>query len=406
MSPRRVAVVGGGFAGVAAAWAFRKRNLAVTLIEDRAGSSEFYSGIVYGDVAAYAEASRNFAEELGLWRSWSLESRANSQVNDASVGEWNASTQGIVVPSIAADRAILNLAEVAGKRVGVADLGRDDMNAKLLAAVLAEQSWARKTHTQFVAVPVNGLKLSNERRIPVADFAALHDAPERTAWLAAQLSEHTGYDAWLLGPWLGVDEDVAARLRTELGIPVGEVGSRPGGTAGARWSCARSKMLARWGVVPERARLVRVTLTDTGAQLSLQPDEGEGRILEVDAVVLATGGVAAGGIVMEGSLAHSHSERLKLSYLAPLELELDGDVLSASDPSLPLALQSDLGVLERIGVGSHIGIHSHIGQSAHEPFKGRLEVAGDMLAGQSRTVAAAVTSGIAASERLLSRFEK
>lgn len=377
----RVVVVGGGAAGTAAAWALGKRGIEVTLIEYRAGSSEFGSGIVYGERSQVAELCREFVQELGLWRTWS--------------GEWNVTAQGHILASLGADRALLDLASLSGKRIGVADLGRDDWNAELLSGVLGEQAWARSTHTQFLPVGIQGLRFPHERRIPAADFAELHDDPERQRWLALQLRAHP-VDGWLLGPWLGVTENVAGSLSVELGLPVGEAGSRPGGAAGARWKQARDRLFQRIRIVPERARLMRVAAAEYGVELLLQRDEDPSEKMAARAVVLATGGVAAGGILLAGSLTEPHSLGFRLAYEAPIFLELDGELLAGADSGLPLTLQADLHALERIGV---------IPTEKSNAALSRLVPAGDLVAGQERSVAAAVLSGLSAAEQVIHALE-
>ncbi len=374
-------VVGGGVAGVAAAWALMKRGVQVTVLEDRAGSSEFASGMVYGAPEALVPAVHGFVQELALWRAWQ--------------GEWNVTSQGQITRSLAADRALLDLSALAGKIIGVADLGRDDWDGELIAGVLNEQAWAMQTHTRFVAVAVSGLRSSAERRIPAADFAALHDEPERAEWLAARLAEQKKRDAWLLGPWLGLVEDVAVRLGARLQVPVGESASRPGGAAGVRWSQARSRLFTQLGIVPDVGRLSEVNVVEGGVELSVTCRDGQNAVMRADAVILATGGVAAGGIVLTGSLAAPNTLGLELGYRAPLFLELDGELLAAPDSRFPASFQSELGGLERVGVNP---------AQFSGDLQGRLAVAGDLMVGTGCTIGAAVGSGVLAAESLLSAF--
>ncbi len=378
MTLGRVLLVGGGVAGVAAAWALVKRGVQVTLLEDRAGSSEFASGMVYGAPEALVPVVHSFVQQLGLWRAWK--------------GEWNVTSQGQIGRSLAADRALLDLSALAGKTIGVADLGRDDWDGELIAGVLNEQEWAVQTHTRFVAVAISGLKSNAERRIPAADFAALHDEPERAEWLAARLAEHEKGDAWLLGPWLGLAEDVAVGLSSRLQVPVGESASRPGGAAGVRWSQARTRLFTQLGIVPELGRLSEVSVVEGGVELSVRRRDGQDAVMRADAVILATGGVAAGGIVLTGSLAAPSTLGLELGYRAPLFLELDGELLAAPDSRFPASFQSELGGLERVGVNP---------ARFSSQLQGRLAVAGDMMVGARCTIGASVASGMLAAESLL-----
>lgn len=378
MTLSRVVVVGAGVAGVAAAWALVKRGVQVTLLEQRAGSSEFASGMVYGAPEVLTPAVHRFVQDMDLWRAWQ--------------GEWNVTSQGQITRSLAADRALLDLSQLAGKTIGVADLGRDDWDGELMAGVLNEQAWAVQTHTRFVAVAVSGLKSNAERRIPAADFAALQDEPERAEWLASQLAEQEKRDAWLLGPWLGLVEDVAVRLSSRLQVPVGESASRPGGAAGVRWSQARGRFLAQLGLVPELGQLSEVSLVEGGVELRFAGRDGKNTLIVAEAAILATGGVAAGGIAFTGSLAEPSTQGLELAYRAPLLLELDGELLASPGSRCPVSLQSDLGGLERVGVDP---------ARLSRESRGRLAVAGDLVVGAPCSIGAAASSGLLAAESLL-----
>ena len=118
-----VLVVGGGFAGVAAAWSAARAGAEVVLVHGVSGASALYSGIVDGDRAS--REARELGRGLGL-----------------HIGEPHravATREGVVRPALGWDSALLDLDAVAGRRIGVADVGRDDFDAELLARVQGDQ---------------------------------------------------------------------------------------------------------------------------------------------------------------------------------------------------------------------------------------------------------------------------
>ncbi|HEV8244146.1 MAG TPA: FAD-dependent oxidoreductase, partial [Polyangiaceae bacterium] len=226
--PERVVIVGAGAAGTAAAWLAARRACEVTLLSAQAGSSSLSSGALDFDhgpelreswfSAADAEL-REFVAALGLWR------LGRSLI---------ATRQGVLRHTLGHDLALLDLEPLAGRRIALADVERDDWDARGVAATLGASDWARLTHSEFTAVPVPACRRGAERRISAYDFALLHEHPERLGWLGELLRARSpGQDAWLLGPWLGIDAGVAERLRERVGLPLGEVSSPPGGPAGA-----------------------------------------------------------------------------------------------------------------------------------------------------------------------------
>jgi glycerol-3-phosphate dehydrogenase subunit B len=389
---RNVLVVGGGVAGTAAAWALARAGEKVTVIHDRAGSSALYSGALDDEGLAHeleADASA-FVAALGLWK----------------LGRRRVATrEGVPRETRGADAALLDLEPLAGRRIAVADLSRDDWDAPLLARALGESAWALATRTEFTSVSLDALRRGHERRIAGHDFAALHDDPERLAALAKLCGEASaGFDAWLLGPWLGVVPGTAERFGRSLSVPAGECASAVGGAAGARFENARDALLRASSVTVRRSRVTAVeprgerflacfaataARDEAGAWEEHDDDE-----LEVDAVVLATGGVAAGGIELVADPERG-AHGFRLAYKAPASLSLDGEVGDSGGslygPSLEVR---GLGVLERIGV--HAGPAGEVALSAPG-----LAVAGDAVAARKRTVLEAVRSGVRAAKSAL-----
>jgi hypothetical protein len=309
-----------------------------------------------------------------------------------------ATRGGVVRRALGADAALLDLTPLAGQRVGVADIGRDDWDAPELAAALSACDWAERTRTTFLPVTVKALRLGHERRITPYDFAAMHDDPERLRGLAHAFQEAgAGVDGWLLGPWLGLDPATPPALRAVIPLPIGEATSPMGGPAGARFERARSRLLAGLALETRRGRVVKVSSRGDGwsVLLDAEPDLGVASAeLEASAVVLATGGVGAGGIRLGWEPGHG-ARGFELSYEAPVLLALDGEFLaSAGSMYGPDLEHSGLTVLERVGVAT-----SPEGSALGDGAGRGLFIAGDAAAGRARTVLGAVLDGLRAGAR-------
>jgi glycerol-3-phosphate dehydrogenase subunit B len=356
------------------------------VIHDRAGSSALYSGALDDafDGAKPDEElpleAKAFADALGLWR----------------LGPTTLATrEGVVRAASGADRALLDLDSLAGKHVAVADVARDDWDAPLLVSALEKSSWAVRTSTKFSLVAIAALHRGHERRITSHDFAALHDDPERLDALATQLSEMgRGYDGWLVGPWLGTASSTAARLRRSIALPVGETTSFVGGAAGARFEGARDALFRSQNIESRRARMTAVE--GRGERWAVRFEDaddggGEGE-LEAEAVVLATGGVAAGGIELAWVPEHG-VHGFRLPFDAPVLLSIDGEPGDSGGSLYGVSLETrGLGLLERVGM--HVDV---TGNAFHGGVScAGLLVAGDAVAERARTVLEALRSGIRA----------
>ncbi|MEO6599025.1 MAG: hypothetical protein ABIQ16_04075, partial [Polyangiaceae bacterium] len=386
-----VAVIGAGIAGTAAAFELARHGERPSVFHDLAGSSSLYSGAVDLEPWDYAPSTSasvlgselsQFSSELGVWELGNAFRRV-------------ATLEGNVRPARGTDRTILDLERCAGKRIAVVDLERDDWDAPLLARSYAASAWAIRTETHFYAADVRALQKGFERRISGYDFATLHDAPERTAQLLAALREsEVTPDAWLFGPWLGIQRDVAAELSQALGVPVGETTSAVGGSAGARFEIARDRLLSRVADVT-RTRLASVAPSGEGYRLEFSTRAAE----EFSAVVLATGGVAAGGVALERSFERRGGTGFKLSFAAPVALELAAEfVEGVSSLSSIDFVDRGLGALLEVGIAT-----CSDGSVRTQPG---LFVAGDAVAGRSRTALVAARSGILAANAALAHLRR
>lgn len=372
----KVLVIGAGIAGTAAAFQARLRGAEVRVVHDRAGASELYSGALDSvpwtrrGRTSLSPAAEHFLEALGLW----------SMARDMRI----ATGAGVVRPAQGADRALLNLTPLGGMTVAVANAERDDWDARLLVRSLRESGWARTTGTRFESVDVPLLRHGYERRIALHDFAALHDNAERGRWLCERLADAARPDAWLLGPWLGVDPATPLALGRELGVPIGETTSPPGGPAGSRFVRARDSLFEQHAVSVRNAGVEQVLRRGRRWEVVL----AGGELLHADGVVVAVGGVAAGGIVLEAPARQMSHASFRLSLSAPVEMFLKQQRLEnvSSAHGFDFAAHG-VGVLEQVG-------------ARPRPGEEGLYLAGDVMAGRPNTVLAAVEMGVAAADEI------
>lgn len=380
----KIAVLGGGLAGTAAAFELARHGEQPVIYFDHSGSSGLYSGAL--DFEAWDRASAaepvpeslaQFAAALGIW-----ELGANAQRA--------ATLEGNVRPARGTDRALLNLEHCAGKRVAVVDVERDDWDAPLLVKSFASSAWARETQTRFFAAPVRVLQTGAERRISAYDLATFLDSPQRSqALLGGLQGSGVAAEAWLFGPWLGLERALSRELSAALAVPVGETTSTLGGTAGARFENARERLLGRVALV-KRAHVTHLERTLNGYRVTTS----EGEAQEFSALVLATGGVAAGGVALERSFERRGGTGFRLSFAGPLPLELHGEIVEGvSSLSSVDFVTRGLGTLLAVGVAANEdgAVQGHPG----------LFAAGDVLAGRPRAALWAARSGLNAAQRVL-----
>lgn len=392
----RVLVVGGGIAGSAAAWEARRNGARVMLFGLGPGASALTSGAVHGrgfglaggtprhraagsrapgESPALSTDLEAFAEALGLWTL-------------PSGGCWLATQSGVCLEADGHDRAVLDLQGVAGGQVGVVEAGPGNWDGASLALALSSSPWARQTGTRFVPVSV-GACADGEHRVPVADFAALHDEPGRVARLGDSLRKAGGsLDGWLLGPWLGSRTSPTSELEARAEKPVGETTSLPGETAGVRLEGRAAALVRDSGAEVLRGGAVSITEKENAVEIYVESSSG-GQHHTGDAAVLAVGGVLSGGICMSSlSEVGAGKGAFRLSVEVPAGFELggmaEGPVSSQFGVDL---LELGLGALARVGIRVH---------EARVMGGSRVFAAGDGVAERPRTVLEAAGSGLLA----------
>ncbi|HMJ10494.1 MAG TPA: FAD-dependent oxidoreductase [Polyangiaceae bacterium] len=394
-----VAVIGAGAAGTAAAWTLARAGAEVVIFNARSGATALYSGALDAGAWERADPRESIDPELVVF---------GAALSAWSVGAGPcrvATASGLVRTTRGMDSALLNLELVAGGRVGVADVAREDWDGVLLAKACGSSSWAKKTKTEFQPLPLRILHSTVERRIPAHDFAQLFDDPARSAELAAALnSAARGYQGLLLGPWLGTLPEVCERVRQDVELAIGETTSAPGGAAGARFEHARDRLLAELGIERQSAEVLRLEPRFSGWTVyyrapALAAAAGPAETREMDAVVLCIGGLAGGGVRLATALGDERRSRpLGLSLDVPVQFQLDGKIYDGSS-SLYGPDFSSAGVLalERLGIAAQ-GVRA-LGQPG-------LFLAGDVIADRPRTALEAAGSGIAAGRAILKQAER
>lgn len=367
-----IVVVGAGIAGTAAALAAARRGAPVTLVDGGPGATALGSGALDGD-ATLDDDARAILDELALV--------------DLVPGI-ALTTSGALRRVVGGDRALLRLS--AGASVFVPESSHPRWRGARLATVWADSALAHDASLSFSSTKVSLLSGDAERAMGDVELAALFDDEARIESLGARLRAALppGTTHVALPPWLGCERARAAALSAIVGVTCGEVLGDPAGPAGERFVHARDAALAKAGV-----KIVRSTVKSTDGRAVTLDD---GSVLRANAVVLAIGGVAGGGIHYSPSAAIASTAlpphpraSFTLSVDAPLALGHHGRPIlvpgsmfgiAAEDVALPLG--GDV-LLDRIGVLP----------SGAPPA---LFVAGDVVADRPRHWLEALRSGVAA----------
>jgi len=388
---RAVVVIGAGSSGTAAAYAARRAGARVTVVSERPGATALASGALDGADRATRSLGdarvevRSFLGELGIWEL-------------VDEGCWVATSSGVLRSSRGRDRAVLDLSHVARGTIAVLGVARRGWDAAALAKAWMSDPWAFARGLRFEPIESDVLRRASEALLPDVDFAKCHDEAERKGWLVDRLRSSVALrdkSAIVMGPWLGLESDVAGGLSAALEKPVGEPLSPPGGIAGARFELARDKLLAKIGAerVSGSVRLVGADGLRGRPRVELDTE----LIVEGDAVVLAVGGLVGGGIAWEPEFGGAG---FALSFAAPAVLAIGGERLSPSGSPHGALFERFAWSGERGRAGiERVGIWTDDkGQvrDAQGDAIAWLYAAGDAVADAPRTLLDAVRAGLAA----------
>ena len=398
---RRVVVVGSGIAGLSAAFAARKAKATVTMVLGRPGATTLTSGALddiewerakSSPASALAANERAFLDALGIWE----------------VGEERAlvaTSSGRLRPARGRDRAVLDLAKLENAVVALPRSPRFDWDADALSRALNGEPLAQARGLRFEPIDAETLRFADEAKLSVYELAERHDEG-RVAWLVERLRSCPGLEgkqALLFGPFLGLQPSVAEALTEALGMPVGETLSPVGGIAGLRFERARDRLLSQLDVVTHQGFLTGARGEAGRAIVELEGDA----MLDGNVVVLATGGVAGGGILASKALLAGLDENA--SREPAFVPSLDSEAVLATfgcrlplpsspfgPPTEELSWSSVRGrtLLESVGFAEDQG--RALGADG-EPIDWLL-VAGDATADRPRTVLEAMRTGLRAGE--------
>lgn len=391
---KTVAVVGAGVAGTAAALAAARGGARVVLLDGGTGATTLSTGAIddtpwgreAGPVTPLTSGARAVLDALAAYAV-------------PTAGARLATTAGILRPARGLDLALLNLAPLAGRRVGVVRCDRPGWDATALARAWSDGG------DGFAPLDAAVLRHVDERLLPAADFAARHDDEGRLAWLADRLREALAgagadFGALILPPSLGVETAKAQALSALVGLPCGEAAGLPGGPSGLRFERARDRALRAAGVATMAARAARVERHGDRWKVALEGDEAA---VDSAAVVLAAGGLVGGGLEYSpaeaapaGVLPPASRPPFRLGFHVPVatvgahgrRLDLPGSLFGIPPESLAWPFAPDA-AMERAGV-----LVDADGRAAPAPCA--LYAAGETVADAPRTWLRALDSGVRA----------
>jgi glycerol-3-phosphate dehydrogenase subunit B len=258
---------------------------------------------------------------------------------------------------------------------------RDFWPAAIVANLRRDASWRGQSRPgRIEAITVDLPGLAGRHNLSSLDLARLFDEP---AWRAAALDAmgraidgraKGGAGRVALPAVLGLDQHPAALAAARARLPLApfEVALVPPSLPGLRLFAALRSELRRLGGRLQVGEAVRGTIGGDGRVAELRaPAASREFVLTAGAVVLATGGIAGGGIVADrpGSLTET-------VLGLPVECPEPGHWL-LSDPFDPAGQP-----LESAGVPTDSRLRPVAPGKPRQPLAGNVRIAGSLLAGQ------------------------
>jgi hypothetical protein len=397
---RRVAVVGAGIAGTAAALAASGPNVLVTLVRGRPGATVLGSGAL--DRMPWEAQGAGNGDGCGV-----VERAVLAALDAYSLPEGGvvlATGAGLVRPACGADLALLDLSSLSGTIV-VPAFDHPGWDGKELCRAWSDAAWAKERSLSFVSVAVQLTRYTDEHALADADLAERHDEPGRLAWLARQLGgalEGLGSSrrpsAILLPAWLGVERARARELSDKLGLRCGEVLTGSGGPCGLRFERARDRALDGAGVRVVPGRVIgAVAGLPPSPEWSLTLETGEP--VTADAVVLATGGFIGGGLeytpagsVLAAALPPRSRPLARVTIDAPVTLGAFERALETPSSLSGSAAESHAWPYVEDPLLDHVGVRVD-GEGRVAGAPAGLLAAGELIADRPRTWLEALASG-------------
>lgn len=373
-----IAIIGAGAAGIAAARAVHSASThTVLMVAENEGATGMTAGwISHSPTVLPDDPALTWLTDVGL--------RAPGKYTFATLG-------GTTTTALSGLPSLLDMNTLPDGPLGVVDvIAGPSWSAELVAASLA-QTLAR----QVRIVPAGPHAPRGETP---AEFARALEAHGIAEALAVSLRPRVhGCVALLFPPVLGLQhDDVFVRLARTVGIPVGEVGGGPADPPALRLARALTR-----GIPPGIERITgHATIQDDGTGRACI-HVGH-RVFHARAVILATGGLAGGGVRFDGMLVEPCAG-------APLHTTPDTSTIAlpgsthGMDP-VPLFAPDPYGNVRAATAGVRLTSDGRVaGRDGRTPFAPWLFAAGAIVAGGHQayglTLAEAIVSGYAAGLR-------
>lgn len=401
-----VAIIGSGFAGLAAAYTLRREDVSVQLFADGLGASGLHCGAFdfhpwktsraaqVGLTLPAGDEGDGARELAGLDPLFEL---LGIRLEPSRL----VSCEGVLRTAAGSAVHALNLERVAGGIVGVLDLGRSDWDAARLAMDLARTPWAQRSRTRFVPIELTGVFERAHRSLPLAAFCRLLDDEQRAnEWRSAlaQLQQaQSTLRALLCGPWLGTGLTAVGLPHHNQSLLVGEALSPPDGPMGARFHRARERLCSQLGVEVLQQHVARVTDGSDGVVLEVCSGSASRATRPFDGAIVASGGWLSGGLELR-SAARPETEdprRPAPGRVAGSPL-YEGDLLPAG-----AFCGQDL----TLAPGSWIAVGRASGVPQSPPEK-RVQFAGDVLQAEPEAPTGSIGSAMASGRRAAQRILK